>query len=260
MPAYRIAAQTRRLAGTLKKALHIAAQMGCAGVQIEARQELRPSDLSETGARQLRKLLDDLNLRVGSVVYPTRRGYSEPADLERRLEGTRAAMQLAAQLHARVLLCNLGSVPEEADSPQRAVLEEAITDLSALATRIGVKLVAQNSPVDTSVLMSLVSSLPEAALWLDLHPAQLIAQGRSPAEFIAAAGKHIAHVHAADGVFDLASGRGVEVELGRGSADFPQLLGLLEEHEYRGWLTLERLHSQDITTDITNAIRYLHSM
>ena len=37
------------------------------GVEIDARHELRPSDLSRTGLRELHKLLSDLNLRVSAV-------------------------------------------------------------------------------------------------------------------------------------------------------------------------------------------------
>jgi sugar phosphate isomerase/epimerase len=50
----------------------------------------------------------------------------------------------------------------------------------------------------------------------------------------------VTHFRARDGVRDLSLGRGVEVQLGRGSVDFPQLLALLEERSYQGYLTVER--------------------
>jgi sugar phosphate isomerase/epimerase len=50
------------------------------------------------------------------------------------------------------------------------------------------------------------------------------------------------------------------VELGRGTADFPTLLGLLEEHAYRDWLTIERRHSSQPAEDIANAVQYLRSL
>ena len=260
MPGFSVAAQTRCLAGSLKKALHIAAELGCHGVQIEARHELRSADLSETGVRQLRKILSDLNLRVGSVVFPTRRGYANPVDLEPRLEATRQAMGLAALLQSRIFLCNLGIVPTAESVDLRSTLVEALTSLASHGNRIGVQLVAQTTVSDLAELVEFISSLPEGTLSLDLHPARLIARGRSPADFVAAAGRFIAHVHATDGVYDLGSGRGVEVELGRGSAEFPELIGMLEEHAYRGWLTIERTDSQETISEIANAVRYLYSM
>ena len=96
--------------------------------------------------------------------------------------------------------------------------------------------------------------------FLDFHPAQLIALGESPSGFVSIAGQHIAHVHAADGVRDLVSGHGVEVELGRGTADFAELLGMLEEFGYRNWLTIERRSSRQPIEDIGNAVQYLRSL
>ena len=256
---FRIAAQTRCFAQPFKKALHTAARLGCVGVQIDARNELRPGELSETGLRQLRKMLVDLNIRVGSVAFPTRRGYADPNDLQRRIEATLQAMRLASKLSARILVFNLGQLPV-ADSAGRAILSEAICSLASQGNRLGVRLAAQTSNTDSRRIVEFIESLPEGTLSLDLHPARLIAQGHSPAEFVATAGRHIAHVHATDGVYDLASGYGVEVELGRGTADFPVLLGMLEEHEYRDWLTIERRDSTQPMEDIGNAVQYLRSL
>jgi sugar phosphate isomerase/epimerase len=67
-------------------------------------------------------------------------------------------------------------------------------------------------------------------------------------------------VHAVDAVRDFSSGRNLEVELGRGSVDFPALLGQLEEFEYRGWATIERQNSEQVIDDIANAVKFLRAM
>ena len=59
---------------------------------------------------------------------------------------------------------------------------------------------------------------------------------------------------------DLARGHGVDVELGRGTADFPELLGMLEEYGYRDWLTIERRGSQQPIVEIGNAVKYLRAL
>jgi len=259
MIRFRIAAQTKCFAQPIRKALHTAARLECDGVQFDARQELRPAELSETGLRQLRKMLNDLNLRVGSLAFPTRRGYANPDDLERRLEATVAAMRLASQLRARILIFNMGNLPAS-ESTEQATLIEAITSLAVHGNRLGVRLAAQATSADAQALVDFVDALPEGTLGLDLHPARLIAQGESPAEFVSIAGKHLVHVHATDGVHDLASGHGVEVELGRGTADFPELLGMLEEFEYRDWLTIERRDSRQPIEDMGNAVKFLRSL
>jgi sugar phosphate isomerase/epimerase len=253
--ALRIAAQTRALAQTFKKALHTAAAIGCDGVQFDARNEVHPAELSETGRRQLRKMLDDLNLRVGSVAFPTRRGYADPNDLERRVDATLAAMVLASQLRAPVLVCNLGGLTASTER-----LTEVFTALGAHGMRLGVQLAAQARFTSFEQLAEFIATLPEGSLFLDLHPAHLLAQGHSPSEFVSTLGQHIAHVHAVDAVRDFSTGRNLEVELGRGSADFPSLLGQLEEFEYRGWITIERNGSEQVVEDCANAVKYLRAV
>ena len=76
----KIGIQTRSLRQPLRQALVTASRLGATGVEIDARHELRPSDLSRTGLREFHKLLGDLNLRVSAVAFPTRRGYDDPDD------------------------------------------------------------------------------------------------------------------------------------------------------------------------------------
>jgi sugar phosphate isomerase/epimerase len=204
-------------------------------------------------------MLADLNLRVGSLAFPTRRGLSSPVDLQPRLEAIGAAMQLASKLEAKVLITNLGALPAADDAAQRTPLVDAVELLARLGDRYGVRLTVQ-AAAGAEELVDLVQSLPAGAMALDLHPARLIGQGQSPAEFVEVAGRYIAHVHAVDGVHDLASGQGVEVELGRGTADFPELVGRLEEYGYRDWLTIERQNSRQPLEEIGNAVKYLRSL
>ena len=42
-----------------------------------------------------------------------------------------------------------------------------------------------------------------------------------------------------------------------GAADFPQLLGLLEEQAYRGYFTIEREQARDPMFEISQAVKYL---
>ena len=51
-----------------------------------------------------------------------------------------------------------------------------------------------------------------------------------------------------------------EVELGRGSANLPNLLGRLTEFDYRGWVTIERQDSHDPITEIGNAVAFLRAL
>ena len=93
-----------------------------------------------------------------------------------------------------------------------------------------------------------------------LDPGNLIVNGFMPLEAIDTLGSDILHVHAHDGVRDPALGRGLEAMLGRDSADFPALLGALEERGYRGYLSIERRGAADPLGDIALATKYLQNL
>jgi sugar phosphate isomerase/epimerase len=260
VPNVKIGIQTRSLRQPIRQALLAAARLGAEGVEIDARHELVPAEMSTTGIRQFRKMLDDLHLRVAAVTFPTRRGYDEPDDLERRVFATQAAMKFAYELGARVVINRVGQAPDQEDDPRFARLVEALTALGAYGERVGVRLAAQTAGVGTAQLTRLLAALPEGTLGVDLHPTGLIVAGESPRDAVAELGTHVIHVHACDAVRDVSAGRAVEVELGRGTADFSELLGRLSEFDYRGWVTIERRDAADPVTDLENAVAFLRSL
>jgi sugar phosphate isomerase/epimerase len=259
MIGVRVAVQTKCLAQPLRQALHTARRLGAEGVQIDLREELPAAELSDTALRQLRKLLDDLNLRVGSTAFPTRRGYANPHDLERRLEATLEAMRAASRMAARVMLISLGPQPLP-DAPDRSTLLEALTTLGMNGNRYGVQLGVQCPSAHPADLMALLDELPEGLVGVDLSPADLILNGRHPREFAGQLGGRIVHVFANDAVGGLGGMTGSVVELGRGTADLPELLGALEEYDYQGWITVEKRNSPRAVEDVGNAIQFLRSL
>ncbi len=78
MPELRIGVELAGLRMPIKQALHAAAESGVQGVEIEARGGLAPDTLSQTGVRQLRKMLADLQLAVAAVRFPARRAWRLP--------------------------------------------------------------------------------------------------------------------------------------------------------------------------------------
>ena len=95
---------------------------------------------------------------------------------------------------------------------------------------------------------------------VNLDPGNLIINGFSPSEAVTALGPQIVHVHAKDGVRDLAQGRGLEVPLGRGTADWPALIGALEDYAYRGYFTVEREQSDEPLTEVAQAVQFLRNV
>ena len=259
MPALKIAVQLASLRMPVRKALIAAAQMGVQGVEIDARGGLKPQEISQTGFRDLRRLLDDHGLRVSAVGFQTRRGYDVSDDIERRVGATKGVMRFAAQLGASVVVNQIGQVPSEPGGRNWNLLLQTLTELSNYGQHVGAVLAAQTGTESGEDLARLLAALPEGGIGVDFDPGNLIIQGFSPQEAIEALSPYVLHVHARDAVRDLARGRGLEVPLGRGSADFPALLGALEDHQYRGFITIAREESDQPEYEISEAVKFLRS-
>jgi sugar phosphate isomerase/epimerase len=260
MQPFGIAIQLRSLRLPLKRGLQAAAGLGASAIEIDAREELKPSELSQTGRRQLRKMLEELNLRVSAIGFHTRRGYNVAEALERRVAATKEAMRLAAELGSSTVVNQVGHVPKESDSAEWRTMIEALTDIGAFGNRVGAVLAAETGGESGDDLARLLAALPEGALGVTLNPGNLVAGGFDPLAALAALGRNVCYVHAKDGVRDQSRGRGDEVPLGRGSVDFPALLGALEDFGYRGYLCIEREQAQDPLYEIGQAVKFLKSL
>ncbi len=258
MAELNLAVRLSALRMPLRAALQEAARLGVPAVELDARNEIHPSQLSDTGLRQLRKMLDDLNLRVCSLRFQTRRGYDHPHELDRRIDATKAAMKLAYRLGAPVVVNAIGMVPESEDDPRWSALHQAMDDLGRFGARVGAFLAAETGSEPGETLAKLLDSTPDAFVAVALNPGQLIINRHSVPEAIVALKTRIQLVCAVDGVLDLAAGRGIAVPLGQGTADFPQLIGLLEDVQYRGRYLVGRPDSNP--REVADAIQYMRSL
>ena len=241
-----------------RQALETAAKLGVTSVELDARSQIHPSQISDTGLRQLRKMLDDLNLRVAALRFQTRRGYDSLDDLDRRVDATKEAMNLAYRLGSPVVVNSIGQVPEQESDPRRDTLQQVLDDLGRHGAKVGSFLCAETGSESGEVLAALLDRHQESFVGVALNPGQLIINRFSATEAIDALKERIQLVYAVDGVLDRAAGRGVAVPLGLGSADFPELLGKLEDHKYRGRFVVGR--SDGNVDEVGKAIGYLRAL
>ena len=256
MPGIRIGLQLSGLRMPFKQALQTAARLGAEAVEIDARTELRPADLDSTGLRQVRKLLEDLNLRVSSLRYTTRRGYECAEELDRRIEGTKGALKLAYDLGANVVVNNAGQIDEATDSPSREILRNVLTDIGLYSQRVGAFLAIETGAEPLGTLADFLDTLPDGTVGVTLNPGNLLVQGFSLDELPRIC-PHVMLVHAKDGVPDRARGRGTQVPLGYGLAEFPNIAAVLEERTDRGYFVIERDMAPNPVEEFRNAISFL---
>lgn len=260
MPELKIGIGLSSLKQPFKQALHTAARLGATGIEIDARTGIRPSELSDTGRRQLRKMLDDLNLRVAAVRFPTQRGYDVLQDLDRRIDATKQAMRFAYSLGCNHVINSVGYVPEDANHPAYDQLQISLADLAAFGQHVGAMLACETGSEPVERLVGLLASLADQTIGIAYNPSNLVISDYYTEDGIASCASRTLVVCARDAVRDLSRGRGVDVPLGRGSVDFPSILGKLEEQRYAGWYIVDRLNSQDAIGEIGNAIQYLRAL
>ncbi|QDS95045.1 Inosose dehydratase [Roseimaritima multifibrata] len=258
MPELKIAARLSAFNLPLKKALHAAAQAGATGVEIDARNGVRPSELTDTACRQLRKMLDDLNLRVSSVRFQTRHGYGHQNRLDERVDATKQAMRMAYRLGCDVVSNQIGRIPADPESESYKQLATVLSDLGRFGTHIGAFLAAETGTESGEQMAALLTADPSALLGAAFNPGNLIINGFSVDESLVALRETVRLVIARDGVQDLAQGRGIAVPVGDGTADFPQILGRLEERQYRGWFVVGA--DGEGADQVTRNIQYLSSL
>jgi len=243
----------------LDQSLQTAARWGAAGVQIDARRQLPPSQLSQTGLRQLRKQLSDLHLRVGVVAFPTRAGLLQVDQLDRRLAAVKDTLRFAHALGARVVVTQLDGVPEAPPNERGTLAVDVLTDIGRHGLHVGATLALQTGPGCGPELAQLLDALPEGTAGVSLDPGRLVVAGYSVDETLAAVGRHVIHVAASDATRDLSLGRGVPTPLGRGSVDYPTILATLAEQRFGGYFTVEP-DPTDLARDECPSIDYLKNL
>jgi L-ribulose-5-phosphate 3-epimerase len=214
----------------LRRALAEAVRMGARGVQIDAAGDLSPDKLSQTGRRELRHLLSSHALELSAVGCPLRRGLDVAEDQLPRIERVKKVMSLASDLGPRLVVIQSARVPDEDEEKSGAarprLLAEALQALGQHGDRT----------------------------------ANLLMNGFDPVESLRALRGKVRHAHAKDARVVGASRAAREVPLGHGDLDWLQLLAVLEEVDYRGWLAVERESGDDRPGDVARGVAFLRHL
>jgi sugar phosphate isomerase/epimerase len=254
----RLALATRCLKLPLVEALRATARAGVPAVQFDLREELKPSDLSDTGLRQFKHRLGEFAIEVPTVTFPMRRPLYDNERLDERVAALRQALEFGWKLGARVLTARIGRLPA-AESKEHSRLIEVLSDLAGSGNHIGVTLAITPTQESPAELKSLLVSIRTGPLGLDLDPGGAIMAGHKPAEFVRTLHDRLLHVQLRDGVRTI-DGAGVEAEVGRGQVDWAELLALLHEAAYPGWMTALRTQGDDLPGDTLRAVKFLKQM
>jgi sugar phosphate isomerase/epimerase len=255
----RIAVATRCFDQPLRQALRTAAASGASGVQFDARNELRPVDLSSTGRRELLHRLGELALRPAAFAFPLRRPLGEPGGLDARVAALKDAMQFAWDMNAPVVCVRSGRIPDDLSSEDGTLLIDVLNDLARHGNRVGATLCLTPTRDNPESLAALLAAVTEGPIGIDFDPAAFVTAGIDPIPAFRTLYGRVGHVTVRDALRDV-DGGGAEVAVGRGEVVWDELLATLDEAGFDGWQTVVRTSGDDRIGDVTRAVAYVQNV
>jgi sugar phosphate isomerase/epimerase len=243
----------------LRRALQVAERLGVSGVQVDAVGDLSPTTLSQTGRREFRHLLRAHNLELTALGCPLRHGLDRADNQEGRIDHVRRVMTLSYDLGPRIVIVPAGRVPEKEDDPRYRLLSEALLALGRHGDRTGVTLALETGLESGEVLRQFLERFDTGGLGVNLDPASFLMNGFDPYANARALQGRVVYSHARDARQE-ANRSAQEVPLGHGDIDWLAYVAVLEEIEYRGWLTIKRESGDDRAGDVAAGVSFLRRL
>jgi sugar phosphate isomerase/epimerase len=257
MPRLQLSLALETLGLGVRRALEAAAKLDFTAVQFDAAGSLAPADLSQSGRRELRHLLRGLGLTLTAVGCPLRHGFDETERQEGRLLHVQQVMQLAHDLGPGLTVVNPGPLPEEEQSPVRAVVLDSLRGLARHGERIGADLALETGGGVPAGWAEALRRLDSGALAVVLDPATFLAQGVDPVAAARTLSAFARHAHARDLRGGGAAALSREVALGHGDVDWPAFLAALDEIGYHRALAIRPLPAADAAAAVRRDLAFL---
>ena len=255
MYQFRLAVASRCFIQPLTPSIQSAAELNVKGLQLDVRTELRASELSSTGRRDLLHQIKEHGLTVASAVFPLNFPLYEPDKIDVRVAAIRDAMRFAYSLQAKTLCLRVGQIPTDVTSKERQLLVEALKDLARDANHIGTALAITPTNDSAETLQTLFTEVNTGPIGVDFDPAHFVMTRRPVTEALRTLHDRILHVQLRDA--HAGNDGAQEQPVGQGTVDWIEVLALLGEMDYRGWLTAIRTQGIDPARDLTRGIKWI---
>lgn len=255
----RLSVATRHMNLPLMSALQAAGKLGVQAVQLDVRNELRPSDLTETGRDHFQHQLGEQRLAISAFEFPTRRAFYDKDALDSRVTGIKAALDFAYLMKTTTVVARLGRIPDETDSASYELLIDVLNDIARHSNRAGTTLAITPTVDSPESVKRLIERVVEGPLGLNLDIGGIVMSGNDPLAMYRANYDRVLAVQVRDGLRDI-DGQGQEVPVGRGETSWDELLATLHEGGYRGWMTITRSTGDDRIVDMAKAVKFVQTV
>src|ERR1700722_6643718 len=176
----RLALATRCLGQELKPSLLLTSRMGASGVQLDARNEIRPAEMSETGRRQFTHVLAEIGLQLASLDFPIRRPLWDAERLDARIKAPKQTIEFAYELKARVVTVRLGGLPGESDVAGQSLFTDVLNDLARHGNHFGVTFALGPGRESAGRLVQILKSITAGPIGINFDSAATVMAGGAP--------------------------------------------------------------------------------
>lgn len=253
MHQFRLAVATRCFNQPLAASLKSAAELAVNGVQFDLRHEILADQLSATGRRDLLHQISEYGLTISGATFPLNHPLYEVDKIDVRIAAIRDAMKFAYSLKASTLCFRVGRIPEDPESKDRKLLIEVLGDLARYSNHVGTVLAVTPTNDSSESIRALLDEIKTGPIGVDFDPAQFAMTGRSVTDSLRLLHNLVMHVQLRDGSHGIEGGQ--EAAVGHGNIDWIEVLALLGEIDYRGWLTAIRTRGTDRAADLAGGLK-----
>lgn len=239
-------------------------------MQLYARRELDPDNLSKADRLEIRKLIDSLGLEIPALCGDTGGPrFMEIASHRERIDKSKRIIDLAVEWSSNVITGHIGTIPADPKDELYIALQKACREIGDYAASLGARYAIETGPETAEHLRTFLDSIGSAGLAVNYDPANLwMVQGDDPVKGVHTLKDYIVHTHVKDGVRTetVENGQTVygyyETPAGSGQIDFPAYFAALHQIGYTGYLTVEREKGEVPERELTirNAVKLIREM
>ncbi len=252
-------------------------------------------DLSRTGRREFLRMLsaqDQQLIGLQTDVVP--KGFSPGADVDRQVAQLDRALETAAGLQSPLLCVDLGPLPRPAVAPKPkasiapgqagliiiptlsapapptpsapppdpafvAQVTSALSELGARADRYGATVAFSSALASFAAIEQALLAVRCPWFGIDLDSVAMLRDDWSPDEIFSAIGPLIRHVRARDALVG-ADHRTKPTIIGQGNTNWAELLALLDQAGYNGFVTVDPMELTDRSSAAAAGAKHLREL
>jgi len=253
---------------TFEKQLSTAREIGVEGVQLWCVDYgpstpclLDPDRCGTECRRRVQELLSSYGLEITGFCAQlsgprTFGGLDDPEGLEERIEKTKKALSLAAELGAPIVTTHPGFIPEDKEDHRYGVIRRSIAEIARHGEDVGAYFCIETGMEHPAVLRAFLEDVSSPAVKVNYDPANLLRYGVDEVvRGVETLGPWIAHTHAKD--YNPSTRRAT---VGEGLVPWERYLQALKMQGYQGWLALEDETGLDVVNSLKRGRMFLERL